>query len=1572
MQHSITRTLLSAAAAAALCCSLSINTVQALAEELAPPAVSYDDSELGDFIVRLAGDAVLAAPEASGQGADYIDTDAAQSAEDSLRSAQDRVAKHIRRLYPEFEIKRRFTLTANGFSCRLPESIIPDIKADPLVEEVSPVRTDFMSEPQLATARELGGITDFCNNTDCTGEGEVIAVIDTEFDVTHDMFAAMEGKEARITKDDVFAISRKAGFSSKLSSDKVYLSNKVPFAYDYSDDTPYTLNDNSRYHGTHVSGIAAGNRFTTSDGKEISGVAPDAQLLMMKVYGFSGSTSAISVSDEAIAAAIEDAVKLKADVINMSFGRVYEYYDSLFYADAIAAAENAGVTLCASAGNNANDRLGRGRLISTEDIDTGNISEPSIFPQVLSVASADNTVSVTTQLIAGELTLGYCECGGKYCYEKLNKMNYPLVFIDSYDLFQLTASKVSGKIVAFSGSSEQYPYLDETCSNYGAAGLIIADDSTADKFEDYLYTTELPLAAVTEADFARLRESGAETATFTSETAPDKHSGTISGFSSYGVGTNLDLKPEIMGIGGNVLSANYNNTLSRMSGTSMASPYVTGCVALCDQMLKKQGVELTGAERPQRIKNILMNSAVPYSDDGVIISPRRQGAGLAALDKAANDKVIMTGSSGKADIELRDGVGDSFSFELNISNISDEDVTFPYSDISLITDGYYCDKSSRKNYISGQTFLPSENDLGSDITVPAGKTVTKTITVELDSEQTAELDKVFTNGFFVEGYVTLHGAANCCDISVPLLGFRGDWCSVPVLDLDRFPLLPKATIGVNELRTDISFAKATAMIRDIVADDLYLLSLDPDCPEDFPKTAEFMFNDQQKEEFLNLRDGVSYFSPNQNVFGDYFGCYYVPVREAVFSDLELYDAEGKLLYDSPKEQLNSFKTQLALLPYETYDLPDGRYTSKLNAYIEYGAGKEKTQTYPLELAIDREAPEVEYEIIEKDGRKLLELTATDTALDGVFIMGLKAEEESSESKASFNALAIAQRTLSYDPFLDSAYLETDQRIFSGYLHADTDSLSDIQTVLTGLVKPKNYYNYCDIIPAVLDKNGVFSLMYDVTDFSEYSVCVLDRALNEFDIETGSNIPEEFKTGIWKLTTPYNEEYYEFRGDGTLTLKDIHDRCEYNGKYVLDGERFAYSVNENSKTETIIKWTDSEHAVLQYKDSALTGTLTFISSNELSNFEFYTDPELMQLARLYYYFEHGVMPTWVNVDYSIADSSVSLSVMLTTESEGEKVLDVYTVSRESAEGVDITGEYVWLVSASRFETGCVWSSYTPTNDYGMVRAFVFNNVTVEEGSGVFAYQADGIEQEFDCQFKGDMVMFSFNSYDDTSEPVRSARIKFYSPDNITLEWDNGFEEMFYCHRDITSISELGYMTNDKIAELSRELYIKTTDIVPDDVRVRYNGVEEMVAVDIIVKDANGIEQVVDEYRINVVHGTGFTPDGKPVNIVLGYYGTPMFGDVNADKKVDAKDASLILVHYAQISTGSDGCLDYNQSEVANINLDDMIDANDASLILEYYSFVSSGGDVDDMNDFLRMKNMNTFDNYYGKEAYSCKA
>ena len=64
-----------------------------------------------------------------------------------------------------------------------------------------------------------------------------------------------------------------------------------------------------------------------------------------------------------------------------------------------------------------------------------------------------------------------------------------------------------------------------------------------------------------------------------------------------------------------------------------------------------------------------------------------------------------------------------------------------------------------------------------------------------------------------------------------------------------------------------------------------------------------------------------------------------------------------------------------------------------------------------------------------------------------------------------------------------------------------------------------------------------------------------------------------------------------------------------------------------------------------------------------------------------------------------------------------------------------------------------------------------------------------------------------------------------------------------------------------------------------------------------------------------------------------------GDVNCDGLVDACDASLVLSHYALISTGQSGHdLDI---DVADVNRDGLIDAVDASQILAYYAALSTG-------------------------------
>ncbi len=99
----------------------------------------------------------------------------------------------------------------------------------------------------------------------------------------------------------------------------MYHSSKIPFAADYLSFMPEQVSDSraAAYHGTHVAGIAAGNMYEDEEGRMHSGVAPDAQILF-----FGLDSPWLEYSD--MIAAMEDAVKLQADVLNISQGNLYE------------------------------------------------------------------------------------------------------------------------------------------------------------------------------------------------------------------------------------------------------------------------------------------------------------------------------------------------------------------------------------------------------------------------------------------------------------------------------------------------------------------------------------------------------------------------------------------------------------------------------------------------------------------------------------------------------------------------------------------------------------------------------------------------------------------------------------------------------------------------------------------------------------------------------------------------------------------------------------------------------------------------------------------------------------------------------------------------------------------------------------------------------------------------------------------------------------------------------------------------------------------------------------------------
>jgi len=80
-----------------------------------------------------------------------------------------------------------------------------------------------------------------------------------------------------------------------------------------------------------------------------------------------------------------------------------------------------------------------------------------------------------------------------------------------------------------------------------------------------------------------------------------------------------------------------------------------------------------------------------------------------------------------------------------------------------------------------------------------------------------------------------------------------------------------------------------------------------------------------------------------------------------------------------------------------------------------------------------------------------------------------------------------------------------------------------------------------------------------------------------------------------------------------------------------------------------------------------------------------------------------------------------------------------------------------------------------------------------------------------------------------------------------------------------------------------------------------------------------------------------------------------GDSNGDGKVDAKDASLVLVSYAKASTGNGDGLTEQQRAAADVNGDGKVDAKDASTILAYYALVSTTtGEVPTLKEFAKPK------------------
>ncbi len=671
--------------------------------------------------------------------------DAAVRYNDSLMAKQETMAQRISTQVlggEQLDVVWNMTLVSNMISANVPYGKLDELKA---MDGVKNVVLEKVYEPQQATKETAHPQMITSGNMigsgpvwaqGYTGAGSRIAVIDTGTDLDHQSFDngaylySLEqlAKEKQMSAEDykkslnlmdeaeIESVLDKLNVHEKNPSIKasdLYMNEKLSFGYNYVDNNLELTHDKDQMsaHGSHVAGISTANRYVPKDGSYVDaaeavhmvGVAPDAQLITMKVFGAKGGAF-----ESDYVAAIEDAILLGCDVVNLSLGTSSAGSPySAEYEEAMSYLTKTDIVVSISAGNAGTwaDSTTSHYLYS-EDVSLDTAGSPGSYTNAFTVASVEN---------AGTYGYSFEVDGKKVAYsEKNDYKNAPLRELDTkktgteYDYIFIEGIgeekdyegiELEGKIVFCSRGGSPFVEKANIAASKGAAAIVIYNNTFGPIGLDLTgYKHTKPCVAILKAAAAVVKEHSTQETTdggvtyytgkmvITSEESAVMHQGryTMSEFSSWGVPGNLSMKPEITAPGGAIYSVEgqtqETDKYVHMSGTSMAAPQITGMTALAAQYFRETGIAEKLDISPRILaQSLFMSTADPLREDasgGNYYSILNQGSGLARIDDVVSAKsyIMVDGQpDGKVKAELGDDpqrTGE-YSFSFTIHNMTD-------------------------------------------------------------------------------------------------------------------------------------------------------------------------------------------------------------------------------------------------------------------------------------------------------------------------------------------------------------------------------------------------------------------------------------------------------------------------------------------------------------------------------------------------------------------------------------------------------------------------------------------------------------------------------------------------------------------------------------------------------------------------------------------------------------------------------------------------------------------------------------------------------------------------------------